>query len=217
PAVKDELQAYFSDNDNLRFQAFSLLIQRRFASGTGKENLGTQLGNVGTSTATELLFNQFNTLLSSLNLNFVDINVQSLNEASASFKFFNDRIMINAGIVDNTKSATDYSVGFKGDVGREVEIVGLIKKDGTLVGKLANKPPTQQSVFANPGVDQSQNVTSLGMIYTQQFDSFKEFIQKITGQYRREQKRKEAEKAQKEKLDKEAILNETKKNEKRKR
>lgn len=220
PAVKDELQAYFSDNDNLRYQAFSLLVQRRFASGSGKEKLGTQLGTVGTNTATELIFNQFNTLLSSLNLTFVDINVQSLNEASASFKFFNDRIIVNAGIVDNSKSSTDYTPGlFKDEVGKEVEIVGLIKKDGTLVGKLANKPPTQQSVFTNPGIDISQNVTSLGLLYTQQFDSFKEFLQKITGKYRRDQKKKEAEKAAKEKLDKEAIINESKKttNEKKKR
>ncbi|MFA6277671.1 MAG: translocation/assembly module TamB domain-containing protein [Pedobacter sp.] len=218
PAVKDELQAYFNDGDNLNTQALSLIIQRRFAPGTGKANLGQQLSSVGTSTATELIFNQFNNLLSSLNLNFVDINVQSFNEASASFKFFNDRIIVNAGIVDNTKSSTDYSIGlFKDNVGKEVEILGLIKKDGTLVGKLANKPPTQQSIFANPGVDPNANVTSLGLIYSQQFDSFKEFLQKISGKYRRDQKKKEAEKTKaKEKLDKEAIMNESKKNPKRK-
>ncbi|WP_235969752.1 translocation/assembly module TamB domain-containing protein [Pedobacter planticolens] len=215
PAVKDELQAYFNDGDNLNTQALSLIIQRRFAPGTGKTNLGQQLSSVGTSTATELIFNQFNNLLSSLNLNFVDINVQSFNEASASFKFFNDRIIVNAGIVDNTKSSTDYSIGlFKDNVGKEVEILGLIKKDGTLVGKLANKPPTQQSIFANPGVDPNANVTSLGLIYSQQFDSFTEFLQKISGKYRRDQKKKEAEK--KEKLDKEAIMNESKKNPKKK-
>jgi hypothetical protein len=212
PVVKEELQAYFNDGNNLNTQALSLIIQRRFAPGSGKENLAQQLGSVGTSTASELIFNQFNNLLSSLGLTFVDINIQSLNEASATFKFFNDRIIVNAGIVDNAKSSTDYSIGlFKDNVGKEVEILGLIKKDGTLVGKLANKPPTQQSVFANPGIDQSQNVTSLGLIYSQQFDTFGEFIKKITGKYRKEQKKKEAEKA-KEKLDKEAIINESKKN-----
>lgn len=212
PAIKEKLQSYFNDGNNLNTQALSLIIQRRFAPGTGKENLGQQLGSVGTSTASELIFNQFNNLLSSLNLNFVDINIRSFNEASASFKFFNDRIIVNAGIVDNTKSSTDYSVGlFKDNVGKEVEILGLIKKDGTLVGKLANKPPTQQSIFANPGVDPNANVTSLGLIYSQQFDSFREFLQKITGKYRREQKKKQ-EQAQKEKVNKEAILNESKKN-----
>ncbi len=212
PAIKEKLQSYFNDGNNLNTQALSLIIQRRFAPGTGKENLGQQLGSVGTSTASELIFNQFNNLLSSLNLNFVDINIRSFNEASASFKFFNDRIIVNAGIVDNTKSSTDYSVGlFKDNVGKEVEILGLIKKDGTLVGKLANKPPTQQSIFANPGVDPNANVTSLGLIYSQQFDSFREFLQKITGKYRKEQKKKQ-EQAQKEKVNKEAILNESKKN-----
>ena len=215
PAIKEKLQSYFNDGNNLNTQALSLIIQRRFAPGTGKENLGQQLGSVGTSTASELIFNQFNNLLSSLNLNFVDINIRSFNEASASFKFFNDRIIINAGIVDNTKSSTDYSVGlFKDNVGKEVEILGLIRKDGTLVGKLANKPPTQQSIFANPGVDPNANVTSFGLIYSQQFDTFREFLQKVTGKYRKEQQKKEA--AKKEQVHKDAILNESKKNNKKK-
>ncbi len=210
PAKKEEFQSYFNDGNNLNTQALSLIIQRRFAPGTGKQNLGQQLGTIGTSTASELIFNQINNVLSSLNLNFVDINIQSANEASATFKLLNDRIVINAGIVDKNKGSTDYSIGlFKDNVGKEVEILGLIKKDGSLVGKLANKPPTQQSIFANPGVNPNTNVTSLGVIYTQQFDTFKEFIQKISGKYRRDQKKKEAE--AKEKLDKEAILNESKK------
>ncbi len=221
PAIKQELQAYLSNGDALNLQAFSLLIQRKFAPGTGKENLGQQLGSVGTSTATELLFNQLNTLLSSLNLNFVDINVSNLNEASASIKLLNERIVVNAGIVDNTKGATDYSVGlFKDNVGKEVEILGLIKRDGTLIGKVANKPPTQQSIFQNPGIDPNANVTSVGLVYSEQFDTFKEFLQKISGQYRRDQLKKQQEREQKEAQEKEArekanrdaILNDNKKN-----
>jgi hypothetical protein len=213
PVIKEKLQSYFNDGNNLNTQALSLIIQRRFAPGSGKENLGQQLGSVGTSTATELLFNQFNNLLSALNLNFVDINIKSLNEGSASVKLFDGRIIINAGIID-TKSTNDLSpIGFsKGNVGHEVEILALIKKDGTLVGKLANKPPTQQSIFVNPGTD--QNLNSLGLIYSQQFDSFNEFLQKITGKYKREQKKKAAEKA-KLTIDKEAIMNESKKNQKK--
>ena len=215
PAIKEELQAYFNDGDNLNIQAFSLIIQRRFAPGTGKENIGQQLGSVGTSTATELIFNQFNNLLSALNLNFVDINIRSLNEASASFKLFNGRVIVNAGIID-TKSPNDLSpIGFNRDnVGRELEILALIKQDGTLIGKIANKPPTQQSIFANPGIDQNVNVNSLGLIYNQQFDSFGEFLQKVTGKYKKDQKKKQAEKA-KEMVNKEAIINQSKKNQKK--
>ena len=215
PFIKEELQSYLSDGDNTKFQALSLIVQRRFAPGGGRENIAQQLGSVGTSTVTELLFNQFNNLLSALNLNFVDINIRSLNEASASFKLFDDRVIVNLGIID-TKSANDFTpIGFsKNNVGREAEILALIKKDGTLIGKLANKPPTQQSIFANPGIDQNTNVNSLGLIYTQQFDSFSEFIQKVTGKYKREQKKKEAEKA-KQLLNKDAIINESKKSQKK--
>ncbi|WP_432713938.1 translocation/assembly module TamB domain-containing protein [Pedobacter sp.] len=218
PAIKDDMQAYFNDPNNLNLQAFSLIIRRSFAPGNGKEDLGQQLTSGVTSTATELLFNQFNNVLSSLNLDFVDINIRSFSEANASFKFFNDRVVLNAGIVDK-KSTNDLSpIGFsKNNVGGEVELLALIKKDGTLVGKLANKPPTQQSIFINSGINQNNNVTSIGLIYTQQFDNFRELLQKISGQYRRKLKKKqEAEEAKKEaeKLKqlpvKEAVLTEKK-------
>lgn len=210
PAIKEELQSYFNDGNNLNTQSLSLIIQRRFAPGTGSTNLSQQLGSVGTGTATDLIFNQLNNVLSSLNLNFVDINIRSFNEASASFKFFNDRIIVNAGITDISKSSIDNSIGFRNEVGREVEILGLIKKDGSLVGKIANKPPTIQSIFANPGINPYQNITSIGLIYNQQFDTFTELLQKISGKYRREKKKKEAEK-EKQRLDKEAVLRENKK------
>jgi hypothetical protein len=118
-------------------------------------------------------------------------------------------------LVNNNSNTTDFTPSlFGNNVGREVEILGLIKKDGTLTGKLANKPPTRQSVFANPGVDPNVNVTSLGIVYSQQFDTFSEFIKKITGKYKKEQQQKEAQQA-KDKLNKDALLNESKKNPKR--
>ncbi|MEJ5964244.1 translocation/assembly module TamB domain-containing protein [Pedobacter immunditicola] len=192
PAIKDELQAYFNDPNNLNLQAFSLIIRRSFAPGNGEEDLGQQLTSGVTSTATELLFNQFNNVLSSLNLDFVDINIRSFSEANASFKFFNDRIVLNAGIVDR-QSTNDLSIGFgKSNVGGEVELLALLKKDGTLIGKLANKPPTQQSIFINSGINQNNNVTSVGLIYSQQFDNFRELLQKISGKYKRDQRKKQA-------------------------
>jgi len=191
PAIKEEMQSYFNDDNNRNLQALSLIIRRSFAPGTGKEDLGKQLTSGVASTATELLFNQFNNVLSSLNLDFVDINIRSLSEANASFRFFNNRVILNAGIVDR-RSTNDLSpIGFaSNNVGGEVELLALIKKDGTLVGKLANKPPTQQNNFFNTGLSQNNNVTSFGLIYSQQFDSFKEFLQRITGQHQKIQKQK---------------------------
>ncbi|KLT63625.1 hypothetical protein AB669_21160 [Pedobacter sp. BMA] len=217
PAIKEELQTYFSDVNNLNLQAFSLIIRRSFAPGNGGESIGNQLSSTAASTATELVFNQFNNVLSSLNLNFVDLNVRSLSEASASVKLFNDRLIINAGIVDRN-SLSDLSLDFsKSNVGGEVEAVFLIRKDGSLTSKIANKPPTIQSVFANPGIDQARNVTSFGLVYTQQFDTFKEFIQKISGSYRRSLKRRQDQAPVKtnKSINKEAIINENKNNPRR--
>lgn len=218
PAIKEELQTYLSDQNNLNLQAFSLIIRRSFAPGNGGESIGNQLSSTATSTATELVFNQFNNVLSSLNLNFVDLNVRSLSEASASVKLFNDRLIINAGIVDRN-SLNDFTIiDFnRSNVGGEVEGLFLIKKDGSLLGKVANKPPTIQSIFANPGIDQNRNVTSFGMVYTQQFDTFKEFLQKITGAYRRNLRRKREGNPVKtnKSISKEAIINQSKGNPRR--
>ncbi|RDC56033.1 translocation/assembly module TamB [Pedobacter chinensis] len=215
PAIKEELQTYFSDQNNLNLQAFSLIIRRSFAPGNGGESIGNQLSSTATSTATELVFNQFNNVLSSLNLNFVDLNVRSLSEASASVKLFNDRLIINAGIVDRN-SLNDFTIiDFnRSNVGGEVEGLFLIKKDGSLLGKVANKPPTIQSIFSNPGIDQNKNVTSFGLVYTQQFDTFREFIQKISGSYRRNLKRKQGEAPVKtnKSINREAIINQSKNN-----
>ena len=189
PGIKEEFQSYFNDQENRALQAVNLILRRSFAPGAGKEAIGRQLTTGVQNTAQELLFNQINNVLSSLNLNFVDINVRSFSEANASFNLFNDRVIINAGIVDNRNVNNLTFSNFSGnEIGREIEILALIKKDGTLVGKLANKPPTIQSAFANPGIDQNANVTSIGLIYSQQFDTFKEFLQKLTGQYKKKQK-----------------------------
>nr|WP_199156027.1 translocation/assembly module TamB domain-containing protein [Pedobacter sp. ASV2] len=212
PAIKEELQTYLSDQNNLNLQAFSLIIRRSFAPGNGGESIGNQLGSTVQSTATELVFNQFNNVLSSLNLNFVDLNVKSLSEANASFKFFNDRLIVNAGIVDRN-SLNDFTVidFSKNNVGSEVEALFLIKKDGSLTGKLANKPPTQQSIFLNSGISPTANVTSLGLLYTQQFDTFKEFLQKLSGAYRRNLKRKQSQQPKANKsISKEVIINQSK-------
>lgn len=191
PAVKEELQSYFNDGNNLYSQALSLIVQRKFAPGTGKDNLSQQLGKVGEGTATDLVFNQLNNVLSTLNLNFVDLNIRSLNEASASFKFFNDRIVVNAGITDLSKKTNDNTQNLQNERGTELEVLGLIKKDGSLVGKIANKPPTIQSIFANPGIDPYKNIFSLGLTYSQQFDSFREFLHKITGKHKNDTPKKE--------------------------
>ncbi|OWK71943.1 translocation/assembly module TamB domain-containing protein [Pedobacter sp. AJM] len=218
PSIKEQLQTYLSDQNNLNLQAFSLIIRRSFASGNGGESIGNQLSSTATSTATELVFNQFNNVLSSLNLNFVDLNVRSLNEANASFKFFNNRLIINAGIVDRN-SVNDFNViNFNNDnVGREVEALFLIRKDGSLTVKAANKPPTQQSIFLNSGISPTANVTSFGLVYTQQFDTFKEFIQKISGSYRRNLKRRQSEAPVKvnKSISKEAIINQSKGNQRK--
>src|SRR5690606_16893581 len=84
PYVKDELQSYLSDANNINQQALSLIVRRSFVPGS-EADFSRELNNTLLSAGTELAFNQLNNLISqSLNLKFVDLNIRSLNDASAS-------------------------------------------------------------------------------------------------------------------------------------
>ncbi|VTQ04002.1 Uncharacterised protein [Sphingobacterium daejeonense] len=97
PYVKDELQAYFSDANNVNQQALSLIIRRSFTANNSGE-LGREVNNTLLSAGTEIAFNQLNNILAqSLNINFLDFNIRSLNDASASFRFFDDRLVLTGG------------------------------------------------------------------------------------------------------------------------
>src|SRR5690606_25868195 len=83
PYVKDELQSYLSDVNNVNQQTLSLIVRRSFTPGSATD-FSRELNNTLLSAGTELAFNQLNNLIAqSLNLNFVDLNIRSLNDASA--------------------------------------------------------------------------------------------------------------------------------------
>lgn len=193
--IKDELQSYLSDVNNTNQQALSLIVRRSFA-GSADQNSG--IGGLATSTVisagSELFFNQLNTILSqSLNLNFVDLNIKSLNEAGASIRFLKDRLIISGGVtnrLNSTSTFSDFSViGGNSLIARDVEAIYLLNKNGDLVIRASNKP-NNRSFLSNLSAN-NEYVSAVGLVYRKDFDSFKELLSILLGEKRKKERSKE--------------------------
>lgn len=176
PYVKDELQGYLSDVNNVNQQALSLIVRRSFIPGSNTD-LGRELNSTLLSAGTELAFNQLNTIISqSLNLNFIDLNIRSLNDASASLRFFNDRLVFTGGITDlRNQRLNDLNVFSNERIATDAELLYLIRKDGRLVLRGSNRLNTRHFLL-NPT---DEYISALGLIYRQEFDTFEEFFNKL--------------------------------------
>lgn len=171
--VEDELQSYLSDINNVNQQALSLIVRRSFAPGTGTD-LTRELNTTVFSAGTELAFNQLNNIISqSLNLNFVDFNIRSFNEASASIRLLNDRLILTGGVTDRRGELNDFNV-FGKDIASDVEALYLIRKSGNLLFRASNRLNNRN--FLNP---EDEYVSAFGLVYRQEFDTFGEFFRKL--------------------------------------
>ena len=196
-SIKDELQSYLSDVNNTNQQALSLIVRRSFAGSADQSN---GIGGIATSTfisaGSELFFNQLNSILTqSLNLKFVDLNIRSFNEASASFRLLNDRLILTGGVTDRTNSNRTFSdfsvIGGQSLVARDVEALYLIKKNGDLVLRASNKL-NNNSFLSNTSND--VYVSAIGLVYRKDFDSFKELLGILIGNKRKEERDKKDQK-----------------------
>ncbi|GAA4799832.1 translocation/assembly module TamB domain-containing protein [Olivibacter ginsenosidimutans] len=171
--VKDELQNYFSDANNVNQQALSLIVRRSFSPGTGTD-LTTELNSTFLSAGTELAFNQLNNVISqSLNLNFVDFNIRSFNEASASIRLLNNRLMLTGGVTDRRGELNDLNL-FGNQVASDVEALYLIRKNGNLLFRASNRLNNRN--FLNPN---DEYVSAFGLVYRQEFDTLGEFFKRM--------------------------------------
>lgn len=174
PYVKDELQSYLSDANNINQQALSLIVRRSFVPGSAAD-FSRELNNTLLSAGTELAFNQLNNLISqSLNLKFVDLNIRSLNDASASVRLFNDRLIFTGGVTDR-RNLNDLNV-FSDRVVTDAELLYLIRKDGRLVLRGSNRLNSRNFL---PLTINENYVSALGLVYRQEFYTFDEFLRRL--------------------------------------
>jgi autotransporter translocation and assembly factor TamB len=175
PYVKDELQSYLSDINNVNQQALSLILRRSFSPGSTTD-FSREINNTLLSAGTELAFNQLNNLIAqSLNLNFVDLNIKSLNDASASFRFFNDRLVFTGGVTDRRNQPLNDLNVFSNRVATDAELLYLIRRDGRLVLRGSNRLNARHFLL-NPT---DEYISAFGLIYRQEFNTFGEFFRRM--------------------------------------
>ncbi|MGV3686544.1 MAG: translocation/assembly module TamB domain-containing protein [Daejeonella sp.] len=192
--VKDELQSYLGDENNLNQQTLSLIVRRSFADGSGSASLEAAQSTI-INAGTELVFNQLNTIIAqSLNLTTVDFNIRSFNDASATFRLLNDRLILTGGITDRATSENDFAdfqLFGSSNVARDVEALYLIKKDGSLVLRASNKITNRNFLNIN---NNSPYVSALGLVYRKDFDNLRELLAFLIGQKRSEERQPEQDK-----------------------
>lgn len=187
---------YVSDKEEniqeLNKQVFSLLVLNTFLPPPGADAAYGH-ANVGTTTSSELLSNQLSNWLSKISNDFdIGVNYRPGDELSnqelelaLSTQLFNDRLILdgNFGISDrqNVSSEAQNTNNLIGDISLEYKIT----KDGKLRAKAFNN--SNQFSFQNINSPYTQG---LGLSYKEEYDTGKEFWQKLAARFRRKKKKK---------------------------
>lgn len=175
PYVKDELQGYLSDVNNVNQQAISLIVRRSFTPASTQE-FGREVNNTLLSAGTEIAFNQLNSIISqSLNMHFLDLNIRSFNDASASLRFFDDRLIFTGGVTDRSKNQLNDLMLFSDQIATDAEVTFRLRQDGNLVLRAYNRLNTRNFLFT----PYSDYISAVGLVYRQEFNSLSEFWRKL--------------------------------------
>jgi hypothetical protein len=184
PSIKDDLATYLTDESNRNQQALSLIIRRQFATGTGS-NLTNQVAQTAEQALSEFAFNKINTFISQSNIKNVDINIRSTSDASATLRFFHDRLVLNGSLYST--SGTNNIFGnnsnsfFNTDLNsftKDFEADYLLRSDGRLRAKYSYRVlnSTTLSLYNPLSV---QYVNGLGLVYQRDFETFGEFFRAL--------------------------------------
>ncbi len=181
PSIKDDLATYLADNNNRNRQALSVIVTRSFASGAGSNNLTNQVVGTASNAVSEFAFNKLNSLIAQSNvIKNLDLNIRSFNDASASLKFFKERLILNGSLFNTTGSSTlfDNSTTLLNSnfasLTKDFEASYLIRSDGTLTARYSYRALNNTLTT----IDQYsvQYVNGIGLVYQRDFDTFGEFV-----------------------------------------
>lgn len=176
PYIKDQLQSYLSDANNVNQQALSLIVRRSFTPSSTNE-IGREVNNTLLSAGTEIAFNQLNSIISqSLNINFFDLNIRSFNDASASVRLLNDRLTLTGGITDRTNYLANDLTFFREGVTTDAELTYRLRKDGSLLLRAYNRPYTRNFLIR---MNDAEYISAVGLVYRQEFNSLLELWRKM--------------------------------------
>jgi hypothetical protein len=192
PSVKDDLATYLSDNNNRSQQAISIIVRRTFSSNNNN-NLTNQVVGTASEAMSEFAFNKLNSFISQSNIKNFDLNIRSFNEASASLRFFNNRLSFSGSLFTNTGSSDLFNNNTSlfnqkfNSLTKDFEALYQIRKDGNLTARYSYRllNNTTLSSLTSSSID-FQYVNGLGLVYTRDFDTFGEFIRNIFRRSRRD-------------------------------
>lgn len=193
PSVKDDVATYLSDNNNRSQQALSIIVRRQFSSGSNN-SLTNQVISTAGDAVTEFAFNKLNNLIAQSNIKNFDLNIRSFNEASASLRFFNDRLSFNGSLFTNTASndlfnnnnTTLFNQSFNA-INKDFEALYRIRKDGNLTARYSYRILNSTTLNNLNNQLLPQYVNGLGLVYQRDFDTFREFIRNLFRSGRRAQ------------------------------
>jgi hypothetical protein len=188
PSIKDDVGTYLADNNNRSQQALSIVVRRAFSPGTGG-NITNQVLGTAQSAISEFAFNQLNSFISQSNIKYFDLNIRSFNEASASLKFINDRLVFNGSLFNNNASGNGTNLFNNSGSLLNSDFSKLTKdfeasyrirqfQDGNLTGRYSYRVLNTTTLNT---IDQltPQYVNGVGLVYQRDFDTIKEFLRNI--------------------------------------
>ncbi len=187
PSIKDELGTYLNDPTNRSQQALSLIVRRSFNKGTASGTLTNQVSQTAQDAFSELIFNKFNSVLSQ-NVKGIDLNFSSAQEASASKRLFNDRLVLSGSLYSTQYNNqlfgnTQYLFNSNfGDLTKDFQAQYLIVKDGRLTATYSYRALNNgTSISSLNNTLNAQYVNGVGLVYHRDFDTFGEFFKNIFG------------------------------------
>ncbi len=185
PSIKDDLGTYLTDYNNRSQQALSVIVRRQFASGTPSNLTNQVLGTAGEAVS-EFAFNKLNTFISQSNIKNFDLNLRSFNDASASLRLFNNRLIFNGSLFTTTGSndlfnnaaqTSIFNSNFN-SLTKDFEAQYLLRPAGDLTAKYSYRVLNTTTLNT---IDQLsvQYVNGVGLTYQRDFDTFGEFFRNL--------------------------------------
>ncbi len=185
PSVKDNLGTYLNDYNNRSQQALSIIVTRRFSPGNGNGALATQTLNTAGEAVSEFAFNKLNTLISQSNtIKTLDLNIRYINDASASLRLFNERIVLSGSLYSTANNTNDifnnsaslFNNSNFTNLSKDFSAQYLISKNGNLTARYSYRLLNGNVLNTIDPALTAQYVNGIGLIYQRDFDTFGEFI-----------------------------------------
>ena len=185
PTIKDDLATYLNDYSNRSQQAISVIATHNFSSGTGGLNgsLGNQVLSTAGTAASELLFSKLNSIIAQSNvIRNLDLNIRTFNDASASLRLFNERVILSGSLYNpiiqtngSLLSPTQNTFFSSTTLSKDFSAQYLILKNGNLNARYSYRL-LNSTILNQADLASAQYVNALGLVYQRDFDTFGEFF-----------------------------------------